>query len=115
MNLPSSTMNQQYILKKGIKEFGDKRDKAVTKELTQLHDMSDFTPVDYTKMAKKERYGALVYLMLSTKKSNGDIKAQGCADGSKQREAPTYQKECVASPTISIEGIMIICDIESHE
>ena len=51
--------------------------------------MSTFTPVDSTKITDKERYDSLASLMLLTKKQNGDIKYQGCADGSKQQEALT--------------------------
>ena len=47
--------------------------------------MSTFTPVDYTKVKKKESDYALASLMLLPNKRNGDIKPQCCADVSKQK------------------------------
>ena len=51
--------------------------------------MSTFVPVDSKEMTDKEREDSLASLMFLTKKQNGDIKYQGCADGSKQQEALT--------------------------
>ena len=47
--------------------------------------MSTFVPVDSKEMTDKEREDSLASLMFLTKKYNGDIKDQGCADGRKQQ------------------------------
>ena len=73
--------------------------------------MSTFTPVDSTKITKKERYNVLAPLMFLTKKQNGVIKDQGCVDGRKQLEVITRHKEGLSSPTVSLKRIMITCDI----
>ena len=45
-------MAQQFSLHVGLKKFGDKAKKLVTKELTQIHDMGTYTPMDPDKMTK---------------------------------------------------------------
>ena len=75
---------QQYNINKGLKMFGDVGAKAVTKELTQLHDMETFFPEDSNKLTSKEKVNALYALILLTKEMNGDIKGRVCVDGSKQ-------------------------------
>ena len=38
-----------------------------------------------------------------------------CGDGSKQRRRPEYKKEDSASPTVSLEGMLLTASIEAYE
>jgi hypothetical protein len=44
---------QQFSIKAGLKKFGVRGEKAMTKELKQLHDMITFFPLDPTKLTKE--------------------------------------------------------------
>ena len=76
-------MAQHFSVRAGLKRFGDRRDKAVSKELTQLHNMYTYDTFDPNKLTKKQRMGALNYLMLLIEKHNGAVKSRVCFDGSK--------------------------------
>jgi hypothetical protein len=106
---------QQFSLKAGLKKFGPRGEKAVTKELTQLHDMVTYIPMDPREMTKEQRMDALASLIFLTEKRNGTIKARACADGSKQRKQPNYRKEDAASPTVFNESVFITSAVEAHE
>jgi len=64
--------------------FGEKGNKAVLKELMQLHEKKVLMPVQKTDMMYDERKKALRYLMFLNEKCNGSIKACGSADGRPQ-------------------------------
>ena len=63
--------------------YGEKGEKVVANELTQLHTMEACRAVDAMKMAMKERAKVLLSLMFLVGKRSGDIKAFTIADGSK--------------------------------
>ena len=48
-------MMQQCSLKAGLKEFCEEAVEAITKELTQIHDLETHVPVDLDKISKEER------------------------------------------------------------
>ena len=77
---------QQYTLKKGIKTFGDRAEEATTKELKQIHDMGTYQPLNVTKLTKKERQEALLFLLFITEKRDDRIKSKKCDIGSKQQK-----------------------------
>ena len=52
-------MDQKYILKAGLKHFSEKWGYLVSSELTQLHDMETFTPLNSSKIYSKDKSGAL--------------------------------------------------------
>ena len=56
---------------------------------------------------------ALISLMFLTKKSSGEIKAHGCADGRKQREH--IAKDEATAPTVSTDALFITLVISAHE
>ena len=56
---------------------------------------------------------ALRYLMFLKEKRDGLIKAQGCTDGTSQREYTT--KAETSSPTVSLEAMMMSCTIYARE
>ena len=108
-------MAQQFSLHAGLKKFGDEAKILVTKELTQIHDMGTYTPMDPDKMTKDQKRQAMRSLMLITEKQNGNIKSRAVADGSSQRRRPGYKKEDSASPTVSTDGVFITGDIKAWE
>jgi hypothetical protein len=103
----------QYSLKAGLKKFGAEGEKAITKELSQFHDMSVFEPVDATSLTADDKKKALASLLFLKEKRDGRIKARACADGRKQRET-TAQDEA-ASPTVSTDSVFLTCAIEAME
>ena len=103
----------QYSLKAGLKKFGEAREKAVTKELCQFHDMSVFKPVDPASLSGEDKKAALASLLFLKEKRDGRIKARACADGRKQLE--TMSQEEAASPTVSMESVFVMATMEAKE
>ena len=68
-------MAQHLSIRAGLKKFGSKGEKAVSNDLTQLHTMSTYYPVDPTTLTKKQNLDALNSLMFLIEKQNGEIKA----------------------------------------
>jgi len=108
-------MLQQFSLKAGLKHFGKGGEEAVTSELTQMHDMHTYVPIDPESMTPQQKSETLNSLIFLTEKRNGDVKSRMCGDGSKQRHRPGYKKEDSASPTVSLEGVLLTAAIEAHE
>ena len=46
-------MAQHFSVRSGLKRFGDQGEKAVIKDLTQLHNMHTYDPVDPKNLTKK--------------------------------------------------------------
>ena len=92
-------MAQHFSVRSGLKRFGDRGEKAVIKDLTQLHNMHTYDPFDPKNLSKKKRMYNLNSLVFLIEKSNGDVKAQACSSGSKQRKQEKYRKEDATSPT----------------
>ena len=103
-----------FGLKAGLKEFGQKGEKAVSKELSQLQDMDTYVPVDPSTLTREQKVEALASLLFITQKRDGSVKGRLVADGSKQRRRPNYKKEDAASPTVSNEGVFITAVIEAY-
>ena len=82
----TATLFTQYIVRKGIKVFGEAGIKAVKEELQQLDTRKMMEPIDVNDMTKEEKRVCLQYLMFLKQKRSGRIKGRGCADGRKQRE-----------------------------
>ena len=93
--------------------FGKEGEKALEKELKQLHMKDVIEPINPEKMTYAMKKEALNYLMYLTEKRNGDIKGRGCADGRKQRVYTT--KEETSSPTVTTEAIMLTAGIDAKE
>ena len=106
-------MAQQYSVKKGIELFGEKGEKAVTKELTHMHDMKVYHPMDPKELTREQRKEALLSLIFLTQKRDGSVKSRACVNGSKQRGK--ISKEAAASPTVMNDSVMITSAIEAHE
>jgi hypothetical protein len=108
-----STLMTQHSMKKGIKVFGQAGIDAVLSELKQLHDRKVLEPKNDKEMTDEDRKRSLQYLMFLKKKSSGQIKGRGCADGRKQREH--IPKEDASSPTVAIESVMLTSVIDAKE
>ena len=93
---------QQFSLKAGLKHFGKKGEEAVTSELTQMHEMTTYKPVDPETLSQEQKNNALNLLIFLTEKRDGCVKSHMCGGGSKQRRSPGYKKEDSASPTVSL-------------
>ena len=53
----------QYNLKPGLRKFGTRGEKAALKEMTQLHIMDTWTPMDAGKLSQEQRMRALSSLL----------------------------------------------------
>jgi hypothetical protein len=104
---------KQYGLKAGLKRFGSHGDSAVTKELTQLHTLNCFLPLDPRTLTCDDHRNALTSLMFLTEKRTGEVKACACANGSVQRQH--VAKEEAAAPTVTLEAIFIQSTIYANE
>ena len=85
-------MDQHLRVRSGLKRFGDRGEKYVSKELNQLHNIHTYYPVDPENLTKKQSMDALKSLMLLMEKCNGAVKARACADGGKMRKQESYRK-----------------------
>jgi hypothetical protein len=65
----------------GIKKFKAKGEEGVTKELTQMHDMNVFRPIEVESLTYDEKKIALLLLMFLKEKRDSSMKAHMCADG----------------------------------
>ena len=59
---------QQYSIGAGLKKFQERGEKGVTKELTQMHNMSVFTPILKYDLTLEEKKKAILSLMLLKEK-----------------------------------------------
>ena len=82
-------------------------------ELTQLHGMTIFIPMDTNKLTREYKIKALSSLMFLAGKQYGTIKARTCTDGSKQRSSDSYNKHYYSSPTCTNNSVMITATLEA--
>jgi hypothetical protein len=103
----------QYNLKPGLRKFGTRGEKAALKEMTQLHIMDTWTPMDAGKLLREQRMRALSSLLFLKEKHTGDIKGRACINGAPQRAY--IPKEDAASPTVSAESTFVTATIAAKE
>ena len=103
----------QYIFGKGLKKFGEKGANAVYEEFKKMHKRGTFQPRNYSELTKEEKKKILDTIVLIEEKRDGRIKGRAVADGSQQRQH--VDKEKAASPTASLESIMLTSVIEASE
>ena len=96
-----------------MKKFGEKGHKASSSEKEQIHNRKCFYLVSVKDMTRNERLKAQMAMMLLTKKRCGKIKGRMVFDGRKTCEWIT--KEDSASPTATLEGILLTLTIDAHE
>ena len=85
-------------LNEEVKIHGEKSIEVMLIELSQLDNMSVFTPLMINELSKKEKKIAPNLLVIIREKRSGKIKSRVVADGSKQRN--TMLREDIASPKI---------------
>jgi len=107
-------MINQYNLRKGLELFGDKAETATVKELSQIHEMGAYVPLEAGKLTAEQKAKALSALVFIVEKRDGRIKARKCAVGSNQRTFEGYNKADWTSPTVSTNGVLITSAIEAH-
>ena len=73
--------------------------------------MATYEPVAPETLSQQQKRDALRSLAFITEKRDGHVKARMCGDGSKQRRRPGYKKEDSASPTVSLEGMLLTAAI----
>ena len=107
------SFGQQHILQKGLKIYKDIVCDAMIKELDQLHRRMYFAPVDVNHLTRNEKKNAIGALMLMTENKDETVKGQMVYNGKPSRE--WMSKDDAASPTASLESIMIIGVIDAYE
>ena len=103
----------QMSLKAGLRTFGKDGERAVEKEMRQLHDRGMMMPVHRKNLTPDQRKEALAYLVFLKRKRCGKVKGRGCADGRKQR-AYIAREESTA-PTVSTEAVFLTAVIDALE
>jgi hypothetical protein len=104
---------QQYIYQKGIKKFGNKGKQAAHDELDQLHKRHCFNPLDVSKLTSSEKKKAMQSLLFLTEKRDGRIKGRLVYNGKPTRA--WVSKDDAASPTASLEGILLTSIVDVKE
>ena len=103
----------QHMLHKGLKIFGERGVKAISKEVGQLHDRTCFQLISIKSMNANERRRAQVALSYLGEKGNGDLKGRVVSNGKPTREH--LGKEDSASPAASVESAFLTCIADAHE
>jgi hypothetical protein len=104
---------QQYSIGTCLKKFQEWGVNGPMKELSQMHNMCVFTPIQKSDLTPEERKRAMSSLMFLKENRDKTVKGQFCADGRKQRGDWTKQE--TTSPTISTESVFLTSIIEAHE
>ena len=93
--------------------FGDAGNQAVKSEMGQLHKWTVMKPKHSMDLTIEQGREAQAYLMFLKQKRCGMIKAQGCADGRKQRDKIMKQES--ASPTVATKSVFITAVVDALE
>ena len=82
-----------YKLKAGIKKFGGREELSVKKELTQMHNLTVFVPVEADSLTKEQKVKAIRSLLMIKEKRGPEkeVKTRLLADGRGQRGQFTKQ------------------------
>ena len=96
---------EQYQLEASIKQFSERGEIAVTKELGQFNNYKVFEPKHANDLSE--------LIFLKGKKS-GAIKAKSCANGSVQRKH-VAKEETAAAPTAGLDSVFLASTIDAKE
>ena len=113
VNVKGAQFVQQFILKEGLKRFGERGKRAATKEVDQLDQRNCFRPILVSELTPAERKKAMVALMFLCEKRDGTCKGRMVYNGKPTRE--WLSREDSASPTASLESIMLCSVIDAKE
>ena len=81
--------------------------------MEQLHNVKVFTSIDASNLTEEQKKQAIGSLIFLKEKRDGRIKGRACANGSTQRTL--CAKEDAASPTVSVEAVLMSCVIDAKE
>ncbi len=102
-----------YLIRAGIKKFQEQGEAGVSKELTQMHNMSVVHPVRQALLSKEEQKKALALLMFLKEKRDTTVKARMCAD--EQGHCGDCSKQDTTSPTVLTELVFITTVVDAHK
>ena len=103
----------QLSLKWGLCGWQQWGEEAVTKELSQLHYQDTFEPVDPSTLSKKEMECIIESHLFLKLKQDATIKGRMVAGRDKQ--CGYIPKEEAASPTASLELVLLTAIIDAQE
>ncbi len=103
-----------YSMNAGIKKFEAKGKAGVTKELTQMHDMSVFCPIEVEALTYNKKKKALLLLIFLKEKRDSSVKARMCADGHKQKD-DTWLKQDTTMWMVVMELVFITAIFNSYK
>ena len=103
----------QISMKAGIKKHGERAKESIKTKLTQLHDMHTYKTLKSHSLTRQQKRKALRMLMFLKEKRDVKVKGRGCAYGIK-KIINTLQKE-KASPTVTLESVIITATIDASE
>jgi hypothetical protein len=121
---PDAHLNQNYLLvahhimtqfstKAGMQQFKERGNKAMTKELSQLHFRDTFKPVNSKELKKQERRQVLESHLFLKVKRDTSVKDQMVAGGYKQRG--TIDNQDASSPTAALESVLLTAINDAKE
>ena len=102
-----------------FKKYGQPAVAAMIKEFTQLNEGTVpgkpvVRPIDAASLSPLEKKKAMPVVNLIKEKHDGVLKGRTCADRSKQRKY-FRQDESVASPTASLESLIVSLLIDTYK
>ncbi len=103
-----------YLMNAGIRKFKAKGEAGVTKEFTQMHDMSVFCPIEVEALTYNKRKKALSLLLFLKEKRDSLVKASMCADGCKQKDG-TWSKQNTTLPTVAMKLVFITAIVNTYK
>ena len=103
----------QMSAKKGIAKHGEVAVNAILKEYAQLNDLNVFKPRHKDELTKEQIDECLRLITVIKEKRCGKIKGRAVADGRPQRK--TIPREDAASPTVSLESLIMTLLVDANE
>jgi hypothetical protein len=103
----------QFSMKTGMREFKERCEEAVSKELSQLHFRDTFEALNPKELNDQERKQVLESHLFLKQKRDDTIKGRMAARGNKQRG--TIEKQDASSPTASLESVLLTAVIDAKE
>ena len=99
--------------KAGINKYGQAAIDALFKEYAQLNYQSVFKGLVVQSLTNVQKRQASRIIEIIKEKRDGMLKGRACADGRPQRKFVSKQDS--ASPTVSLEGLMLSLMIDAKE
>ena len=103
----------QFSMKAGMKQFKQRGEDAVSKELSQLHFRDTFEPINPKDLTSSERKEVLESHLFLKEKRDATVKGRMVAGGNKQRGK--IEKLDASSPTAALESVLLTAIIDAHE